>query len=140
MAHESSVRESSVRAGSGISVFREGLTPGSDMSIPGMRGANNVVINYEDINSKLGVVQVSGLTVVEDAVHVAGPTTRLRGRRQLMIQNLGAGLLFVGDSRVTVTDGVRVAPGDTLTLDVLDVGDIYAISSAVSDVRVMELK
>ena len=110
------------------------------MSIPGMRGANNVVINYEDINSKLGVVQVSGLTVVEDAVHVAGPTTRLRGRRQLMIQNLGAGLLFVGDSRVTVTDGVRVAPGDTLTLDVLDVGDIYAISSAVSDVRVMELK
>ena len=132
--------ESSVRAGSGISVFREGLTPGSNMLIPGMRGTNNVVINYEDINSKVGIVQTSGLTVAGDAVHIAGPATRLRGRRQLMIQNLGAGLLFVGDSRVTVTDGVRVAPGDTLTLDVLDVGDIYAISSAVSDVRVMELK
>jgi len=58
----------------------------------------------------------------------------------LMIQNLGAGLLFVGDSSVTVADGVQVASGVTLTLDVLDVGDIYAISSAVSDVRVMELK
>jgi len=133
-------QESSVRAGSGISVFREGLTPGSDMSIPGMRGNNNVVINYEDINSKVGIVQASGLTVVGDAVHVAGPTTRLRGRRQLMIQNLGAGALFIGDSTVTVAAGVRVASGDTLTLDVLDVGNIYAISDGVSDVRVMELK
>jgi len=133
-------QESSVRAGSGISVFREGMTPGSDMLIPGMRGNNNVVINYEDINSKVGVVQTSGLTVVGDAVHVAGPTTRLRGRRQLMIQNLGAGALFVGDSTVTTTEGVRVASGDTLTLDVLDVGNIYAISDGVSDVRVMELK
>tara|TARA_R110000824_G_scaffold116426_1_gene267845 strand:+ start:1405 stop:1812 length:408 start_codon:yes stop_codon:yes gene_type:complete len=133
-------QESSVRAGSGISVFREGMTPGSDMLIPGMRGVNNVVINYEDINSKVGIVQASGLTVVADAVHIAGPTTRLRGRRQLLIQNLGAGVLYIGGSTVTVADGVRVASGDTLTLDVLDVGDIYAISSAVSDVRVLELK
>tara|TARA_R110000824_G_scaffold208303_1_gene393885 strand:- start:1256 stop:1663 length:408 start_codon:yes stop_codon:yes gene_type:complete len=133
-------QESSVRAGSGISVFREGMTPGSDMLIPGLRGDNNVVINYEDINSKLGVIQASGLTVVGDAVHVAGPTTRLRGRRQLMIQNLGAGLLFVGDSSVTVANGVRVGSGETLTLDVLDVGNIYAISAGVSDVRVLELK
>tara|TARA_R110000822_G_scaffold88608_5_gene205205 strand:- start:896 stop:1303 length:408 start_codon:yes stop_codon:yes gene_type:complete len=133
-------QESSVRAGSGISVFREGLTPGSDMLIPGMRGQNNVVINYEDINSKVGIVQASGLTVVADAVHVAGPTTRLRGRRQLMIQNLGADLLYIGDSSVTVADGVRVGSGETLTLDVLDVGNIYAISDGVSDVRVMELK
>ena len=132
--------ESSVRAGSGISVFREGMAPGSDMLIPGLRGGNNVVINYEDINSKLGVVQASGLTVVADAVHVAGPTTRLRGRRQLMIQNLGAGLLYVGDASVTAANGVRVGSGETLTLDVLDVGNIYAISDGVSDVRVLELK
>lgn len=133
-------QESSVRAGSGISVFREGLSPGTDMLITGMRGVNNVVVNYEDIISKVGIVQASGLTVVGDAVHIAGPATRLRGRRQLMVQNLGAGLLFVGDSTVTITDGVRVASGDTLTLDVLDVGDVYAISDGVSDVRVMELK
>tara|TARA_R110002096_G_scaffold108964_2_gene238493 strand:+ start:3034 stop:3366 length:333 start_codon:yes stop_codon:yes gene_type:complete len=110
------------------------------MLITGMRGVNNVVVNYEDIISKVGIVQASGLTVVGDAVHIAGPATRLRGRRQLMVQNLGAGLLFVGDSTVTITDGVRVASGDTLTLDVLDVGDVYAISDGVSDVRVMELK
>jgi len=132
--------ESSVRAGSGISVFREGLAPGSDQLIPGLRGSNSVVVNYEDIQSKVGTIQASGLTVVADAVHVAGPATRLRGRRQLMIQNLGAGILYVGDSTVTAADGVRVASGDTLTLDVLDVGDIYAISDGVSDVRVVELK
>jgi len=132
--------ESSVRAGSGISVFREGLAPGSDQLIPGLRGSNSVIVNYEDIQSKVGTIQSSGLTVVADAVHVAGPATRLRGRRQLMIQNLGAGILYVGDSTVTAADGVRVASGDTLTLDVLDVGDIYAISDGVSDVRVVELK
>lgn len=136
-------RESSVRAGSGISVFREGRTPGHTTDtplIPGMAGSNHVLVNYEDVQSKVGIVQASGLTVVADAVHVAGPTTRLRGRRQLRIQNLGAGLLYVGDSTVTAADGVRVGSGETLTLDVLDVGDIYAISDGVSDVRVMELK
>lgn len=135
MAHESSVR-----AGSGVSVLREGLVPGYPQALPGMRGTNNVVINYEDIQSKLGVVQSSGLTVAGDAVHLSGPLTRLGGRRELIIQNLGAGALFIGGAGVTAANGVQVASGDLLRLDVLDVGDIYGISGAVSDVRILELK
>lgn len=132
--------ESSVRVGSGVSVLREGLVPGYPMPIPGMRGSNHVVINYEDIESKLGIVQTSGLVVTGNAVHVTGPASRLRGRRQLLIQNLGSSNLYVGASGVSTFNGLRVPSGVTLTLDVLDVGDIYAISEGASDVRVLELK
>ncbi len=132
--------ESSVRVGSGISVLRLGLVPGNDLEIPGLRGSNAVVVNYEDIESKVGIIQASGLTVVTDAVHVTGPENRLRGRRQLIIQNLGAGAVYIGDSTVTTSDGLEIASGVLLSLNVLDVGDIYAISASTSDVRILELK
>lgn len=132
--------ESSVRVGSGVSVLREGLVPGNDLAIPGMRGTNAVVVNYEDIESKIGIVQASGLTVVTDAVHVTGPENRLRGRRQLIIQNLGTGVVYIGDSAVTAANGLQIASGDLLSLNVLDVGDIYAISDGTADVRILELK
>lgn len=132
--------ESSVRVGSGVSVLREGLVPGFPTRLPGMRGSNAVIINYEDLSSMLGVIQSSGLEVVNDAVHVSGPTTRLRGRRQLLIQNLGADIAYVGDSSVTTSDGLAVPSGTTLTLNVLDVGNIYIISAGTSDVRILELK
>ena len=133
-------QESSVRAGSGVSVLREGLVPGYPQAIPGMRGTNNVVINYEDIQSKLGVVQSSGLTVTGDSVHLSGPLTRLSGRRELVIQNLGTDPLYIGGSNVTAANGVQVASGNLLRLDVLDVGDIYGVSGGTSDVRILELK
>lgn len=132
--------ESSVRVGSGISVLREGLVPGNDLVIPVIRGTNAVVVNYEDIESKIGIVQSSGLTVVADAVHVTGPENRLRGRRQLIMQNLGPQGVYIGDSAVTTSDGLLIASGDLLSLNVLDVGDIFAISDGTSDVRVLELK
>lgn len=132
--------ESSVRAGSGVSILREGLVPGHPTALPGMRGTNAVVINYEDINSKIGIMQSSGLHVADFAIHITGDAERLRGRRQVMIQNLGAGDVFIGDSSVTTTGGLQIASGDILTLNVLDVGDIFAISASTSDLRILELK
>lgn len=138
-------RESSVRAGSGVSVLREGLVPGYPTQLPGMLGSNVVVINYEDIGSKIGIVQSSGLAVTDDAIHISGPENRLRGRRQVMIQNLGnttgiSGAVYIGDSSVTTSDGLLVPSGTTLTLNILDVGNIYAVSDGLSDVRILELK
>jgi hypothetical protein len=108
-----------------------------------MRGTNSVVINYEDINSKIGIVQASGL-IVTGPVQVSGPATRLRGRRQLTIQNLGADPVFIGgDSSVSATGvagGLSIPSGDMFTLDVLDVGDVWIISGGTSDVRILELK
>lgn len=133
-------RESSAIAGSGISVLREGLTPNSKGAVLALRGTNSVVVNYEDIGSKLGIVQSSGLVVSDIAIHVTGPENRLRGRRQLMIQNLGSDIAYIGDSGVTTSNGFQIPSGDILSLNVLDLGDIYAISAGTSDLRILELK
>ncbi len=127
-------------AGSGISVLREGLTPGSRGPVRALMSSNAAITNYEDINSKIGIVQSSGLIVTGDAVHITGPATRLRGRRQIIIQNLGAGAAFIGDSSVTTSDGLSIPSGDLLSLNVLDFGDIFAISDGTSDLRILELK
>lgn len=132
--------ESSVRAGSGVSILREGLVPGFPTALPGMRGTNSVVINYEDINSKIGIIQSSGLHVANFPVQITGDAERLRGRREVRIQNLGVGAVFIGDAGVTTTGGLQIPSGNILTLSVLDVGDIYAISASTSDLRILELK
>ena len=132
--------ESSVRVGSGISVLREGLVPGNPQQIPGLRGSNSVVVNYEDIESKIGIVQASGLAVDGSAVHLTGPAERLRGRRQVMIQNLSSDAVYIGDSTVTTANGLRIAQNEILTLNVLDVGDIFVVGDGASDVRILELK
>jgi len=135
MAYESSVME-----GSGISVLRAGLRPGFPGAVPGVRGTNSVIVNYEDLNSKLGVVQSSGLHVAGFPIHVTGPAERLRSRRELRIQNMGPGLAYVGASDVTTTGGLCITSGTIITLDVLDLGDIYAISASTSDLRVLEIR
>lgn len=133
-------KESSAIAGSGISLLREGLTPNSKGPVPAIRGTNSVLANYEDIQSKIGLVQSSGLAVSTFPIHLTGPGIRLKGRRQLTIQNLGAGVVYVGDSTVTTATGLRIAVDELLTLDVLDFGDLYVIGAAAADVRVLELK
>lgn len=132
--------ESSVRIGSGISALREGLVAGQN-ALQGMRGTNVVLINYEDLNSKLGLIQTSGLAVSSGlAVQITGPENRLSGRRQLIIQNLGNAPVYVGGSGVTTSDGLQIGVNDKLSLEVMDVGDLYVTSVGNSDVRVMELK
>lgn len=129
-------RESSVRVGSGISVLREIHTP----PVVGMAGSNAVVVNYEDINSCLGIIQSSGLIVGTDAVHLNSPNDRLRGRRKLFIQNRGPNAVFLGGSGVTVANGYAIPHSGTLELNVLDYGHLYVVSEGTSDVRTMELR
>ena len=130
------VVESTAFLGSGVSALREP----SIGNVRTMRGGNAVVVNYEDINSLLGIIQNSGLTVAAAPLQLTGPATRLRGRRHVMVQNLGAGNAFIGNSGVTTTNGVRVASGELLRMDVLDFGDIWVVSASTSDVRVLELR
>lgn len=129
--------ESTAIVGSGVSALREP----SVQNVRNMRGSNHVLVNYEDINSVLGIAQNSGLTVTTGAVQLTGPATRLRGRRKLMIQNLGASIAYIGGtSGVTTANGVRVGSGELMTLDVLDFGDLWVVSAGTSDIRVMELR
>ncbi len=137
MAHESSVR-----VGSGVSVLRAGLVPGFPGTLPGMRGTNAVVINYEDINSLIGIIQSSSVSVTGavTGVHITTPANRLRGRRQVTIQNLGPQTAYIGEEFFDIDDGYPIGSGVSLTLDILDRGDIFTHSDGVSDLRILELK
>lgn len=126
-------KESSAFSGSGLSVLRE------QQGLRYIGGSNVVLVNPED-ESKLGIVQSSGLLVGTDAVHLTGPAERLRGRREVTIQNLGADPVYIGSSSVTTDTGLRIGSGEIFTLDVLDFGDIFIVGDGSSDVRILEVK
>ena len=118
------MRESSAIAGSGIQILREV----ADVRI--MRGTNNVVLNYEDFNSLLGVTKSSSQQLsYDEPVQITPPEVRLEGRRKIIIQNPNPEPIFIGDSAVTPRTGFKIMPDQSLTLDVLDYGDIYSCIS-----------
>lgn len=127
-------RESTAVVGSGISILRE------QQQVPRVNGSNTVLANYEDVNSLLGVVQNSGLSITNDAVHLTGPGSRMTQRRKIIIQNLGSDNLFIGDTNVTTSNGIQISSGLLLELNVLSYGDIYGISAGTSDVRILEMR
>lgn len=133
-------RESTAILGSGISVLREGLAPGRAELLTRLGGTNSVVINYEDINSCMGLSASSAVNATDTPAQLTPVSSRLRGRRKIVINN-GATVVFIGPSTVTAANGLRLAVGATLHLDVLDIGDIYIVTaSGTSDVRILELK
>jgi len=73
------------------------------------------------------------------ATATALPTTALTNRRLLIVYNNSGGVIYLGDSTVTVTNGFPLANGGTFEIK-LDAGvTLYAIASAANkDVRVFE--
>lgn len=65
----------------------------------------------------------------------------LAGRRRIMIQNLGARAVYIGeDNTVTTATGLEVAAGATLTLEAGPAVDFWAIAaSGTQDVRIYEI-
>lgn len=79
-----------------------------------------------------------GITVGTSAV--ALPATSLAGRTRLMIQNRGGQSVFVGGSGVTISSGMEVTKGATMTLEAGPALVFYAISGAAgNDVRIIEI-
>lgn len=60
------------------------------------------------------------------------------GRRSIIIQNLGAGTLFIGSAGVLSTTGMKIVTDGRLILDRGIGGAITAIASASCDVRFLE--
>ena len=127
-------RESSAIVGSGISALRE------QQDVRSMRGSNAVITNYEDVNSCLGVVQSTAKPVGIMATQLTLPAHRLRGRRKIIVQNLGSDNVFIGGADVSTSNGLRLGSGEKLELDVLDFGDIWVVSDGSADVRVLEIR
>ena len=51
-------------------------------------------------------------------------------RRSLVLTNLGTDYVFIGDSAVAVNTGIRLAPGQTLTIDRAPTPAIYAVAAS----------
>lgn len=66
------------------------------------------------------------------------PATSLTGRRSIEVYNNGSVDIFLGDSAVTTSTGIPVAPGSFYSCDIGTLA-LYAISgSASQNVRVLE--
>ena len=80
---------------------------------------------------------MSGVATVGTSAAVI--VSALAGRQKMLIQNTSNKDVFVGGSTVTTTNGIRIAKGATMELDIGEVA-LYAIAgSAGNDVRVLEL-
>lgn len=71
---------------------------------------------------------------------IALPTSPLAGRRELIIQNVGDKPIYIGESGVTTSSGIKVDKGSTLVLEVGPSIAIYGITAAGScDIRIAEI-
>ena len=62
-------------------------------------------------------------------------------RKSQFVQNLGAAVIYVGDSDVTASNGVKMEVGDEKEFICTDSVTIYAITpSGTADVRTLEVK
>ena len=66
--------------------------------------------------------------------------TDLVNRKSILIQNIGTKNIFIGNSGVTVSNGIRLSSGSSAEFAITDNVNVYAIAqTGTSEVRVMEL-
>jgi hypothetical protein len=82
-------------------------------------------------------IDVNAVSVGLAAVNLSA--TPIAGRTRMMVQNNGLKPIFVGPSGVLAASGLEVAKGGTLSMEIGEDIDLYAISTvAAQDVRVLE--
>ena len=92
-----------------------------------------IVTNSPNIAIQHSQVDVGTTAVQLDA-------TPLNGRQRIIIQNTGNKSIYVGSSGVLASDGLRILPNGTLTLELGDDVGIFAVSEmGTLDIRVLEL-
>ena len=81
------------------------------------------------------------VAVPDTAGGVALPGTALAGRTRLMVQNIGSEPIYVGESGVTTTAGLRLDKGATLSLELGSAVSLFGIAPLTKtvNVRVLEL-
>ena len=101
-------------------------------------GQAAVILNPEDFSVFLGLRQAA-ITVTGTAV--ALPNNPLNSRRALVVHNNGSEAVYLGDSAVTVSDGLPLLAGEKIAFDIQGniKARVYAISAGSVDVRIMEL-
>jgi hypothetical protein len=111
---------------------------GTDIDIRDLAFATDKVdVSGSTINTDF----VPGLSVKSSVANTATalPASALTGRKRIMVQNKDTNSIFIGASDVTTANGLEVAKGATLSLEIGAGVTLYAISAAGSaPVRVLE--
>lgn len=120
--------------------FTDGLFPGanSKTDLRTRVGDGVVLLNPEDFSVSIGLLQ-QAITVTTSATPL--PATPLVYRRALVVHNNGSNTVFLGDSTVTVGNGLPLAAGEKIAFDIAGNPNvtIYAVAGSNTDVRIMEL-
>lgn len=92
------------------------------------------------INDSANIASQSAAVSVTNA-QIALSASPLAGRRRMIIENLSSQAIFVGPTGVTTANGLRIAAGGNLSLEIGQDVALFAISATVAakDVRVFEL-
>lgn len=126
------------------------LTAATD-SVSISDGTNDLVVNADgSVNvqfaaaGKQSVVETnngianSTITATTTAAAIVG--TALADRTKVLIQNNGSSVVYIGDSGVTDTTGVRIPKGGSFEINVSDAVNLFAVTAnGTADLRVMEL-
>lgn len=84
-------------------------------------------------------ISVNSRVLTVGAFEVAFPTAS-PGRRRIMVQNTSSKDIYVGPTGLTISTGLQIARGATLSLEIGQNVNLFAIaSSAGNDVRIFEL-
>jgi hypothetical protein len=81
-------------------------------------------------------------TVTNTAAEIFAGSNRLDGRHAMVITNMGADIVYIGDSDVTTSNGFPLFPQDTLRIEfdpTSSVGVFACTSGTNVQVRVVEL-
>ncbi len=129
-------REISVSVGSGINQRLAALPRNATIGERQYTGTAVAILNPEDISAG-GALLNSQITV--SGVAVAVPSVRLSYRRSIAVHNFSGDTLYVGStSGVTVNDGFPLLVGSTVSFEIKENIEVFAISDGSSDVRVMQ--
>lgn len=123
--------------GSGIQTLRH------THNLQFMVGSNTTLLNYEDINSCLGITQADSVQVDDTGDNSDGTNLTsgiLPGRRKVWIKNLNATTVYIGPSGVTATNGYPLQQNEELKLDIIGFDSPFAITAADTiNINVLQL-
>lgn len=133
----------SITPGSGVVIASDDV--GGGLQVQRVKATWGVDGTATDVSktAPLPTTDATDGSLVSTAVSVgttatALPASAASGRKRILIQNLGTGMVYVGSSAVATTTGIEIAPKGTLTLP-LGASVLYGrVASGTADVRVLE--
>lgn len=112
--------------------------PSQRESLRTRRGDGTIILNPEDFSVSIGL-RSQAITITAAATPL--PANPLENRRALVIHNVGSATVYIGNSTVTIANGLPLLSGEKIAFDIQGVPNVsvYAITAGSVEVRILEL-